>query len=398
MEIERKIHLVIYSKLENYGGGRETWANYFLKALDKVGKFKDINIYCLGSDNYSNTLVDEFNSYENIHFFTTIPDLKKNVLFRMMDFTKYVEKKLNENSNNGDTVLFLGAMMEGFVALYVNLKIKQNLKFILWIRSIGLRELSTRRNKISVFLLKIIERNIFNRADAIIFNGKDTYDYYEKKYSKLIKKMYVVENAVNLEQFSSIKKPKFMKNIINVTYIGRFNKEKGFFDFIESINIYNSKYNNNEYETRIKFNIWGFGDDFRLPQNTTYHGILERENICEVLSESHIVVFLNLSNSELAAGLSHGLLEAMASKRVCLAYNNPAHNQILTSDNCIFIKEGDVNELAGKYFEIIKNINENNVDLYEAISINALYSANPYSVENHINKFLNIYEATQNNY
>lgn len=387
---KEKIHIVIYSKLEKYGGGRETWADYFLKYLDISGEFASINIYCLGSENYSDTLIKELQDYKNICFFPTKVKNYNNGFSRMKSFLIEVQKNLKNNSSNGEVVLFLGAMMEGITALFIKLVIGHKLKVIIWIRSIGLKEISTRRNKIVVSVLSITEKMVFKISDAIIFNGKDTFEYYKKIYIKLKDKMHVVENAVDFNLFSKIDRVQLKDDSINVAYIGRFNREKGFYDFLESINLYNEKFMDNTKE-KIKFHIWGFGSEFELPSNTTNHGILKRDKILEVLSNIQILVFLNLSKSMLAGGLSHGLLEALASGRICIAYDNPAHNQVLNSTNSILISEGDIEGLANAYFEIVKNVMETKFDEYSKIASSGLETAEEYSIERHINKFMKVY-------
>lgn len=388
--VPTQLHIVIYSKLEKHGGGRETWADYFLKALTEMDEFKSINIYCLGSENDSNTLIEEFQNYKNIQFFPVQVQKFKSSFLRMIKFARDTKVNILYKSNSGEVVLFLGAMMEGIAALYLSQTKKCKLKSVLWIRSIGLKELSTRRNSATVLLLSLTEKMVFNTASAIIFNGKDTFEFYKTNYEKLTDKMHVVENAVDYAMFSRVRPVQFIDKTINIAYIGRFNKEKGFFDFLNSINLYNSQVANEDRDN-IRFQIWGFGMEFTLPRNAVYHGILNRKDILEVLRNNHIIVFLNLAGSNLAAGLSHGLLEALAGGRVCLAYDNPAHNQVLNDANSILIPEGDVETLTRTYLEISENVTNNSTMKLEKIARSGLKTAEKFSIESHINKFMKIY-------
>lgn len=391
-ETKNNIHILIYSRLEANGGGRETWINYFLSALAEEMCFDKIYIYCLDSNDYKNTIRYDLEKYNQIIFFPSKIKYDNNGVMRKINFINNSVYNIAKCATNNDVVISMGTIMEGICSLFMRIKSKKKLKFILWIRSIGLKELSTRRNILGLSILKVIEAMCFNLSSAVIFNGKDTYDYYIKLYYKMKSKMHVVENAVEYKAFSNIDKLQFIDNTINITYIGRFNKEKGFIDFLESIRRYNLK-NMDNLSTKIRFNIWGFGMDLPKLDNMIYHGKLERQNIYNALKDSHIIVFLNLSGKKLAGGLSHGLLEALASGRLCLAYSNPAHNQILNQHNSVLISEENIDELVNKYCEIVNDINDGKFNHYLELATNGQSVVENYSIENHVNKFLKIYKS-----
>ena len=388
----RKIHIVVYSRLDLHGGGRETWADYFLKSIRNKEEFESINVYCLGSETGKDTLIHKFKDDRKINFYPTEFSSTNRKLHRISEFTRVVTKNIKIHSNQNDLIIFLGAMMEGFVALNIWLAVKHKLKYLLWIRSIGLMEVATRQNWLVVLLLKCIEMIFFKISNAIVFNGIDTYDHYKNIYSKYINKMYVVENAVEFEKFSQVEPINLEDKYINIAYIGRFNKEKGFYDYLESIKKYNSKIDN-EYESKIKFHIWGYGQDFNLPDNTIYHGVLERDSILEVFSKIQIIVFLNLSRRKMAGGLSHGLLEALACGRICIAYDNPAHTQVLNKTNSILTPESNVEMLSTIYDEIVRDFQESNKDKYIVMSNNGVNTAKKYTIETHIHKFMEVYKS-----
>lgn len=384
-----KIHIVIYSKMDKHGGGRETWASYFLKNLSQSSEFESINIYCLKPEDYTTSLLEEFEENPNVMFYTIDYKKSKNKICNVLRYLVEINYLIKKNSCSGDLVLFLGAMMEGLVSLCTKLIMGNKLKVILWVRSIGLEEVATRQSSLIVSVLRIVEKIVFNNSNAIIFNGRDTFEYYKNKYKRNIDKMHVVENAIDYNMFSKVNPVVLSNNSLKIAYIGRFNKEKGFLDFLDSINIYNSNIDDEDL-FELKFHIWGFGMEFEIPQNTTYHGILERKDILKVLESIDVLVFLNLSKNKMAGGLSHGILEAMASGRICLAYDNPAHSQVLNEQNSVLTPEGDVEKLVERYIEIKNNLISGNEDMYSKMIEIGNSDVEKFSIENHLEKFMKV--------
>ncbi|OUS69954.1 hypothetical protein B1748_29930 [Paenibacillus sp. MY03] len=388
----RKLHIVIYSELKEYGGGRETWLNYFLPGLLKENIFSEIIVYGLKPILNQDTLYIKFNSLDKLKFIPiNAGDVnKKNLFLNMKNYCIKTTQKIMKYASSGDTILLMSANMEAVVGIIAKFLLRKNISVITWMRSIGVKEISSRKGKGIQAISAFLEKKIFKISNRIIMNGKDTYSHYVSSYPQVSKKMKTIENAVDYTKFSGMPLPNFNESHINITYIGRFNREKGFFDFLESIDVYNGQsFARNTNEEKIKFNIWGHGCNVPEKENMDYFGVLEREELFQALNKSHVLVFLNLSNNQLAAGLSHALLEALAAGRLCIAYNNAAHNQILNKSNSILIEESDVSNLAYAYNSILKaNEAENN----EIIKLcqKGRDAALPFTIEAHISKFIQI--------
>lgn len=385
------LHIIIYSDLSAAGGGRETWLSYFLPSIVASKKFKKIYIYCLSSKQIgSENLQNKFSEFDNVKFSPCkINNIsKRSAIKNAIDFTYNVLNNFRKNYSKNDLVLSLGATMEGISTLLLNRLYKDKIIIFTWMRSIGTKEISSRTRKVALDIAEKIEKKVFELSENIIMNGNDTYNYYANKYKYSINKFTTIHNAVEVEKFSLIKYPEF-KNRITIAYIGRFNKEKGFYDYLQSIKMFNSK---NPSNNRVDFELWGHGQNFDQTEinNLYYGGILSRKEIISKLETIDALVFLNQSNLGLAAGLSHGLLEAMSSGRLCIAYDNPAHNQVLNSENSILLEENNLQKLVEVY-ESLERVNNNN------LCRNARITAKNFSVERHIQKFMHLVELLEIN-
>src|SRR5690606_12928303 len=105
------------------------------------------------------------------------------------------------------------------------------------------------------------------------------------------------------------------------------------------------------FEKSIQFNVYGFGEGVELlSEDINYFGKYSGDDVKEILKNNEVVVFLNKSGN--AGGLSHSLLEAMASGKVIIAWDNYIHNQVLTNDNSILIPEGNIEYLSLAFDEM----------------------------------------------
>lgn len=388
--LNKKLHIVIYSELLKYGGGRETWIDYFLPALLERNIFSHIYVYCLYPRTLEESLLLKYSNFDKITFLSV--DIGKpeegHPIKNGVIYTKTVLGLMKKNIDEGDIILLIGTAMESVVGISLKKILKKKIIMIPWVRSITVGEMSTRRSKFYVKLTRFLENTLFKYADVIITNGQDTQQYYTSVYKEYEKKFVVIENAVDYSFFSKIPLPDFKNTPLKICYIGRMVQAKGIKDFIESVKMY-SKIDNKD--RRIEFHIWGFGEEKNICEPIIFNGVMKRENVLDTLKLCHAVVFLNHSKRLSAGGLSHGLLEAMAAGRLCIAWDNPSHNQILNEENSILLPEGDTKALTDLYVNLARSIsNEKVIDSLLKKCKNARKTVSNYSIDNHIDKFIKL--------
>ena len=381
--------MVMYSELLNYGGGIETWFDYFIRGLIEEGNYKRIFIYHIKPRVFERSLVYKFNDVKCLHFIEV--DLGKpeqnNAVKNHLLFSLSVIKKLKKNYYDNDIVLLIGSIAGSVFLKMLDLFFKRSVKNVVtWVRSKSIGELSsTGSSSIYVRTAKYLEKNLFYRSKRIITNGMDTLKYYQGLYPEFSCKTFSNPNAINYNKFAEIIPPSFgRKSKIKIAYMGRMVKAKGYYEFLDSIQHFNKITNN---DNDVIFNIYGHGTKDRIyDKNVNYFGEYSQKEINSILSNNDAVVFLNFEN--LAGGLSHSLLEAMASGRVIIAWDNFVHKQVLDMDNSYLVKEGDVEKLAN-LFKALQH-----KDPLEVLNKceKAREKSKGYSIEYHIKNFINIVE------
>lgn len=377
-----KVKIVIYSTLNEAGGGRETWIQYFMRQLLKRGY--QLEIFCL-EDVTCNT-IDMKDEYRKVTFIKS--EFLKEKKFNFLNFIKMTKKKLFLDHNNDTVYLFLGTVIEGVALLNLKKHIP-NAKCYVWARSINSNEIKRRHNKLISMIPKYIETKAIQKSDHVITNGYDTFDFYEKTYN-LKGKCTAIPNAVEIHDFTfpyySLK-----KNPCTFIYLGRFCEVKGVYDIIAAFNSLNT-------ETDYHCFFYGHGDNFNAHIKNSHCKIkneVKREEIPSIYSKSNISFFLGKGSEYGGGGISHSLLEALASGHICICYDIPAYNQIIRNGyNGILIDYLDVDSVVVNIEQLLQNKNS---DYYEAMQKNARLTAAAYSVDNHIEKFIALISKKQVN-
>lgn len=379
------LHVVIYSELLEYGGGRETWLEYFLKGLINKECFGELWVHHLRPRSNLDSLVTKIKQVNFNELDLGFPE-ENSTLINMVKFTRFISTSLKKYAKNGDFVLFVGTGMEAVPTLITRLLWAKNIKILVWMRSIIAGELMSRKSAIASKSAQKLEKNALKASDTVIFNGKDTRQYYENIYKDMSDKFTTIENAVKYEEFAILDFPDFSKTLYNIGYIGRFSREKGFDNLIDAAKLLEKK----ESPTNDnKIHVWGHGLAFdNVPSNIKINSHVNRDKVPIVLGFCHAVLFLNKSAKHEAGGLSHGLLEAMAAGRLIIAWDNVIHRQVLDESNAILVPEGNIEQLTYIFTEI------SNMDKTELISKckNARVTAEQFTVEIHIKKFIQVIE------
>ena len=387
MKQKTNIHIVIYSEIFEYDGGRETWLGYFLPNLYEQDIFNNIYVYHLKPRSNKENISTKF---KNIVSFNEtdigIPD-QHNPFRNAYLYTCNTYYQLKQNMMLNDIVLVIGTRIELLPSILLKVKYRNFLKLIPWIRNISVGETISQRNRVFGLMVKIMESISFAMADHAICNGMDTYEYYYNEYKQLEKKLTLIENAVNINDYQMCKADFELKKVI-IGYIGRFAPAKGFDQLIDAINRCHNELQRESIKS-IEFHVWGHGSlEEIIPENVVNHGILSRQDVPKALSSCDCVVLLNKSLNNEAAGVSHSLLEAMAAGKLLVAWDNKVHNKILDQDNAFLIEEGNVQELANFFIKLAKK--QFTKELLLSKSKKARKKANEYDISNHIDKFIKL--------
>jgi glycosyltransferase involved in cell wall biosynthesis len=161
-------------------------------------------------------------------------------------------------------------------------------------------------------ILSLILKRIMCLPNAVVVLSKLDKTKYERFVSR--KALFLIPNAVAVNDYSYKSSKNFNETFLNIVYIGRLVIEKGVLDVIEAIGILrrNEKYFN------IKFQIAGSGPDekifkkkvleLKLQKEIFFHGpILGLEKI-KFWQNAHIFVFPTYSE-----GLPYTILESLSS-------------------------------------------------------------------------------------
>jgi glycosyltransferase involved in cell wall biosynthesis len=290
--------------------------------------------------------------------------------------------RMHQEVRDGDHVILVGTVTEAAVGIVVRLLWRRKLRVITWVRGIADGELAADQQIVRVGIARVLERLLFAASSDVVFNGHDTYDVYSKRYPHLMGKYAIIPNGVQLDPFLDIELPSFAERPMSVAFVGRLVKPKGFHEFLSAVSQYNIMYPN----SGVEFHVWGPNLMPSAPLDQVhYHGSAPREEIPAILARCHAVVILNQSMRMRAGGLSHSLLEAMAAGRLIIAWDNPAHRQVLNHSNSILVPEGSVDELVGA----IRGLLDEGRSLREK-ALCAREDARAHSIENHVRTYLRL--------
>lgn len=372
------------SPLYKNGGGIQTWLIYFLRGVLEKNIYSKVYIYNIKPGNDQDSISTLYKNKLECEFLDI--DLKSSIgkgngFKNILDYTIKTIKLMRVIVKNNDKILIIGTIFTAPVGIISKLIFKKA-TIATWIRSRTVGELAARKSKF-IRVGNFLEKKLLNVSDIIIANGQDTLEYYKSIFPMHQKKMEVIENAVEYNKFSHLQMPDFKKNNISTAYLGRMVAAKG---FPEYVNVANHLKSNS-----LSFFVHGHGGEVES-DSIIYCGPYSPDDVTDVLSKHGIIVFLNKNNS--AGGLSHGLLEAMASGRLIIAWDNPIHSQVLNKNNSILIEEGNEKDFI-KAFESFTNLSDEEIASLEKKCMQVRKKAKDYSVEKHINKFIAIMDENR---
>lgn len=362
-----RLHIVLMSNLAKDQGGRETWLQYFSQAV--VDDYREIHVYGADVDRERTALP----ARAIVHSSTgsSVPR-----------FALWTARSLLRNSSKDDVFIYCGVPVESAIG-YVTSFLRRNATHIVWARGRGVAEIRgaiaerqpTWKERALLAIMEVSERLALRRLHGL-YNGVDTIDHFRARY-KINPASSVIPNAVpGMNATTQTPLDTTPRTRVRVGYVGRLIGTKGYPDFLElAATLPASTYSCEAWGP----NIGGYDDSPAV----VHHGAVARKDIAEVLRSLDVVVFLNRNAGGQAAGVSHGILEAMHCGCVIVAWDNPTHAQLLDSSNSLLAAEGDLAGLRARVIEAA-TLSE---DARSSLRRTAMKSAEPFSVDAHVSTY-----------
>ncbi|WP_345853831.1 glycosyltransferase family 4 protein [Shewanella algae] len=375
-ENNRGLIILIASNLSHSGGGRETWISNFVNSSLIIDYYEEIYIICIGAEP-KDAIV--FNDKVNVTrcSYSSFSSFIKFILFSRKELGKIIKNLISKRID----IISCGSWVES-ISLYLGLRFRQRgkeIKSICWIRSIAVKELKRIYPKFILPICAYVENSLLGKHDIVIANGNDTADYYQK----LGISCHIIPNSIHLNKFkpTSAVEPRFV-------YCGRLSIEKGVAELVSSITSLSSR--------GIKFSeidFIGSGPELARTQailasipQVYFKGSVSQEKIPEVLRDYNISFHLTLSGDLGGGGISHSVLESLASGHLIVCWDSPIYRQIEGSENFFLVPEGNVQILA----DTIEYLSRDNIR--DDLISHSRNSAEKYSFDLHLKKYLRIVE------
>ncbi|MGI2143093.1 glycosyltransferase [Shewanella frigidimarina] len=347
--MKKKLIILLASNLDPSGGGRETWIANFLNDERIIKRYHSITV--IGSDVIKSDKQISFP--DNV---IVIKDINRPRKYfpGVFYYVSFVRKTLKAIYNPLDSfdVISCGSWGESIAFYFSSYFKKSNVNSICWLRSIMVKELARIYPRFLLSTCEKLECFILAKYNVLIANGNDTSNYY----SKLKINSVVIANGIHTKDFPL----NDCKNV-QFQYIGRVSKEKGVLFLIQAI----EELNNTCTYDNVFFTVIGDGpnssDMKHLASqfdNVHYKGALSPVGVKFELPQANISFHLTLSKDIGGGGVSHSLLEAMATGQRIICWNNDIFNQVKGADLFYKAEEGNVQSLIEQIKLAIEDTNK----------------------------------------
>lgn len=327
-----------------------------------------------------------FEKFELISGNGIVSKIKKNpFLFLLIPFLMFFQliAMINIIKNHKiDIILANWIIPQGLVAILVTKVIRKNIKIFIISHGGDAKLLN------SNFILKIIGSFIIKKATKTI-----AVSIYIKKTLLQISnqkiEFAVIPMGVDINKFYySNKKSKEIK--YDIIFIGRLEEKKGIKILLDSIyKLYKKGLLTNTLiigSGTLEIPLKKIVKNYKLENIVTFAGALSHKQIIQKMSLSKIFVLPSINLTYDSEGLPTVLLEAMSSGLPIITTDAGGITDIaLDGYNSIIVKQNDAKMLSEK----IEYLLTNPIEL-EKIKLNARKSAEEYSYENIVNKYIEI--------
>ncbi|MBB5636590.1 glycosyltransferase involved in cell wall biosynthesis [Pedobacter cryoconitis] len=385
--------IIVFSDLNSSSGGVETWLNLFLEEIN------------LNRDQYNNGTIHIYH-YERAYLknpvgadldFVKLHPLKIDMevkgllgnLITLYKFHSFAIKHLKANQEVIPFTISIGSYPSGIFD-WVILKLlcfRKKTKHIIWLRTTLKKYIKTHQSRIFSRSILWLEQKALKDADIIISNGWDTRVNYLEDYNI---NSVVIPNAIKLERYQNSKSLSALSEPVKIAFIGRFFENKGIFNFVEAIRIFNISYP--DLIDRVKFVFIGWGEESvetfaSETKNCDFIGKVANEKMLTYLDDIFCGVALTKFSDDEAggSGVSNALLELMGSGRAIIAYDNPIFRQFPDADFMIYSPENDDAELAANFAKLVLN-----KDMYIVNGTKAREYSQSFSISSHVNSFFKL--------
>jgi len=347
---------------------------------------------------------------EDVSLFTPAPQVPKNevlngveirrfdVLFRYRSFNLVPEmfKQIKRKVREFDVVhAHQYHLTSSIVSCYYAKKYK--IPFILTGHDLIIPESLPRTAKVLKRLYDLtFGRYLLKNATRLIALTEDHIRQYTERGGDDTK-IRIVPNAIELDKY---KKTKIAKNSLAkygidindkvLLFVGRIDKYKGIQDVIEAMPTILGKYPNIKYvvvgtDYGYKGDLEKLSKKLNVDKKVIFTGYISEEALIELYKRADIFVFPSKME-----GFGIVLLEAMATKTLCIAYSIPSVRRVIkNNENGILVK--DKKELLNKILYYLDNIEER-----RRIEANALEYVKKYDIKNIVNEIEKVYEEALN--
>lgn len=371
------IHLLLISELKEGSGGRETWVVNFLEGMLSKDQSVKFNIYYIFGS--AETVVDFLSKkygdrviLNPIRSNSILEKFNKTFAFCLGLFSLKNSIKKSEE----DLFLGVGGLFEAVAGLIAF----GNIKKVIWLRTIYSREIANRFSRAIIIIVSLFENFIYkNYIDHFIANGEDTRDYYKN----ICENIELIPNSIKVSDWTEFRN---YESVIRIAYVGRLTEVKGIKDFLKSIKIFSTY---NEFN-KFRFTVIGAGEHVSEVKKLAnagllvYKGVAKNKELINLYSDIDVGVNLTYGASDFGgAGISHSLLEQLASGLIIVAWNNDIYRNIISADNGVLVGERDVNGLISAYLQI-----KSKLDYFSHYIENNTMLAKKYDIDAHITLFM----------
>lgn len=339
--------------------------NYYL-GVDKGGGNIHIHYFLKNAVKTEHEITFISNENPKIHGIKFCQyEINKNSRLGRFLFSYYSLKKIKElEKNERFDIIYTRSLIHSFLFLLGHIS---ETPVVLEVNGIWSEEYITRKSKskrdLRYFIIKCIEKFVFERIDAIICVTPEIKEHYKKTSSRETL-FYVVQNGVDPEVFREIDVKDLRKDMgfegkKIICFVGKFEAWQGIYLLLDAFVTITDEYPNvellvigggsgfDEYKRRV--------DELKISQNVHFIGHIPHSDVPRYINLANVCVapFSLVRTVTGSSGLK--LFEYMACNKPVVVTNVPNVNFISEKDLGIVVNENDPAELASAIITMLKD-------------------------------------------
>ncbi|SMO50363.1 Glycosyltransferase involved in cell wall bisynthesis [Balnearium lithotrophicum] len=233
-----------------------------------------------------------------------------------------------------------------------------------------------------------IERRIFNkflslRTNIFLSVSKEVYRIVEKEHNLFSKPHYILYNGVDFSKFKVKTRFRLGSSFKYIVCVGRLVKQKNFDIAIKAFSLIEKELPNTKLlivgEGNEKEKLKDLAKSLNLSNKVIFTGY--RSDVPGILKQSHVLL---MPSEYEGLGIAH--LEAMYAGLPAVISPNVPSKEI--ASNCSFVVPINPKDIANAVKKLLSDEN-----LYKELSEKAKETAKNYSIENYVNKLIDLYNG-----